>query len=391
MQQLSLFSIFSILTNKLLNKFYTTIYAKILLPMFYSDNLNTFVIDIGTETYKIGHAGTELPYIYSSSRRHTNDFISPVTHSLITNLDEYTNIIEENVFYKEKNCNNKEKAIIQTDSEDGVNENNQLLYENVNLLIAENTHESHKTKEKLLEKLMETKKYNSIIFQKSSTLDLFSIGKTTGIVISLSGGSTQVTSIVEGLIQNSKEYKMGGYNITQEYKNIINDIIPRGYTKEQFENIKNSNEQGFLLDEFYKEIKETTLSFDNSFYSYKNNKIEISASKLYSDIYDNIIKMVTEIIDESKIEDNLQILGNVFLCGGNKAKGLLEKLNTDLNNKFMNKIRITDEKTYSTFLGGSILGSLGTFKSLSISYKDYEEHGVSILKRKKLEHVLYSK
>ena len=48
------------------------------------------------------------------------------------------------------------------------------------------------------------------------------------------------------------------------------------------------------------------------------------------------------------------------------------------------KIRIAapPERLYTTWIGGSILASLGTFKSMWISRQDYIEHGAARLMSK---------
>lgn len=50
------------------------------------------------------------------------------------------------------------------------------------------------------------------------------------------------------------------------------------------------------------------------------------------------------------------------------------------------KIRISAPPTriYSTWIGGSILASLATFKNMWITKSEYEEYGASILHRKTL-------
>ena len=50
------------------------------------------------------------------------------------------------------------------------------------------------------------------------------------------------------------------------------------------------------------------------------------------------------------------------------------------------KIRIAapPERLYSTWIGGSILASLSTFKSMWVSKADYMEHGAGLLTAKSL-------
>lgn len=40
------------------------------------------------------------------------------------------------------------------------------------------------------------------------------------------------------------------------------------------------------------------------------------------------------------------------------------------------------ERKYASWIGGSILGSLGTFHQMWISKKEYEEHGPNIIEKR---------
>ena len=42
----------------------------------------------------------------------------------------------------------------------------------------------------------------------------------------------------------------------------------------------------------------------------------------------------------------------------------------------------TIERKFSTWIGGSILASLGSFQQMWMSKQEYEEHGVAIVHRK---------
>ena len=48
------------------------------------------------------------------------------------------------------------------------------------------------------------------------------------------------------------------------------------------------------------------------------------------------------------------------------------------------KITLLPEKTSSTWLGGSILASLGVFQPVWISKAEYDEYGPSIINRKSM-------
>jgi len=78
------------------------------------------------------------------------------------------------------------------------------------------------------------------------------------------------------------------------------------------------------------------------------------------------------------------IMGNVVLTGGGSLfAGFGERLNNELVRNFPHvKIHAPGnptERRYGGWLGGSILGSLGTFHQLWISREEWQEHGKPIV------------
>lgn len=83
------------------------------------------------------------------------------------------------------------------------------------------------------------------------------------------------------------------------------------------------------------------------------------------------------------------MLSNIFVCGGNsKMKGFCERLSSEIIQKIPENHKVKfispDERqrTFSTWLGGSILGSLGSFQQMWISKEEFKEkHSFSLLHR----------
>jgi centractin len=83
------------------------------------------------------------------------------------------------------------------------------------------------------------------------------------------------------------------------------------------------------------------------------------------------------------------LLSQIVLAGGSTMfNGFGERLLYEIRKHHLtpkeSKIRIAapPERMISTWIGGSILASLSTFKSMWISKKDYLEHGNRILHSK---------
>lgn len=91
-------------------------------------------------------------------------------------------------------------------------------------------------------------------------------------------------------------------------------------------------------------------------------------------------------IMSSDVDLRATLAHNVVLTGGTSSiPGLSDRLMTELNKILPSlKFRIlttghTIERQYQSWLGGSILTSLGTFHQLWVGKKEYEEVGVERL------------
>ena len=77
---------------------------------------------------------------------------------------------------------------------------------------------------------------------------------------------------------------------------------------------------------------------------------------------------------------------NIVLSGGtSKFKGLKERFEKEIKAlvpesiKKQIKITLNPDGQYATWIGGSIMSSLSTFKSKWITRKEYEEQGSKII------------
>lgn len=95
-------------------------------------------------------------------------------------------------------------------------------------------------------------------------------------------------------------------------------------------------------------------------------------------------------INRCDIDLREQILSNILIVGGNTLiKGFNEKFEKLLYSSAPQsaKVKVFSypnqfERRFSPWLGSSILASTGSFQNMWISKFEYEESGVSIVKRK---------
>ncbi|MCJ8744963.1 hypothetical protein PDJAM_G00124790, partial [Pangasius djambal] len=84
------------------------------------------------------------------------------------------------------------------------------------------------------------------------------------------------------------------------------------------------------------------------------------------------------------------LYGSVIVTGGNTLlQGFTERLNRELSQKAPPSMRLkliasnsSMERRFSSWIGGSILASLGTFQQMWISKQEYDEGGKQSVERK---------
>ncbi|VDP27088.1 unnamed protein product [Schistosoma margrebowiei] len=100
--------------------------------------------------------------------------------------------------------------------------------------------------------------------------------------------------------------------------------------------------------------------------------------------------IVASSISMCDIDIRPSLYSNVIVVGGNSLiTGFTDRLQRDLNIKTPPSMRLkvnfpstTAERRYSSWIGGSILGSLGTFQQMWISSQEYNELGKGCVDKK---------
>ncbi|XP_012673067.1 actin-like protein 6B [Clupea harengus] len=100
--------------------------------------------------------------------------------------------------------------------------------------------------------------------------------------------------------------------------------------------------------------------------------------------------VVTTSIGMCDIDIRPGLYGSVIATGGNTLlQGFTERLNRELSTKAPPSMRLkliasnsTIERRFSSWIGGSILASLGTFQQMWISKQEYDEGGKQSVERK---------
>nr|XP_013180962.1 unnamed protein product [Papilio xuthus] len=309
--------------------------------MFVANESSTVVVDIGTETYKIGYSDNGTPTRFGSSANIKNNYTSPVQNSTIVDLPSYLNILKNNI-----------------------PEDTSYLF------VAENTFEPLEKRGQILKFVMEENLCNSVFFMKSGLLDAFSYGRHNALVLSINGGSIQICTVLDGIITNRKMVNVGCLSLTKKFVR----------TPEESTTFMDLEYGRMAKEEFYADFKIFKTSRSREGDSSLEGIFKTSHSELLKAL--EMVKDVVNLLTEDKKD---LLLSNVVIAGSGSCIPFIgfevEKI---LNNLFKNyKTRIyLRESRFHTFSGGVVYSNIGTSKLFHISKLDYQEFGLSVLDRK---------
>lgn len=100
--------------------------------------------------------------------------------------------------------------------------------------------------------------------------------------------------------------------------------------------------------------------------------------------------LIQSSLSQVDVDVRPHLLSNVVVTGGSSLLyGFTERLNHELQTLYPGpRVRIasapgnTADRKFASWIGGSILASLGTFHQMWISKKEYDEHGPGIVEKR---------
>lgn len=269
------------------------------------------------------------------------------------------------------------------------------------LLITEAPLNCRKNREKMIEVFFETFNLDAIYVAMPEVLSLYAHGSTTGCILSCNDSYCCSVPIYQGfsLPSTIKRTNFGGYQLTSELQMYLR--------KFQGVSLFNSNEQeivrtikektGFVsLD--YKDDEEQNLhKFTSKFKLPDGHIIDVERDKyripeilfrplLINNESDSVSDMLYHSIKQVDKDLQTQLMCNIVLNGGSTLfSGFGQRLLNELNDKFSGsgKIKIVapKDRLYSSWIGGSILSNLSTFRNLWLEKQVYNDDPTLIHKK----------
>jgi len=269
----------------------------------------------------------------------------------------------------------------------------------------------------LLTEAPENPKYNrekmvSLMFDKfgvqgvyvciQAVLALYSSGRTTGVSLDIGDGVSHTVPIYEtyAIPHAIERLDLAGRNITKYFSRLLQS---KGY------GFKSNSDQKIVEDmkeklcyvalDYKKELEKSKDGGCDKEYELPDGRI-ITLGQPRFEACESLFnpsmlgmeamgvdQLVLSTISKCDIDLRRDLYNNVVLSGGSTMfNGFADRLNHSLVEQTPTsiKIKVVDpkERKYSVWIGGSILGSLDTFKDMWITKEDYEEAGAKIVHSK---------
>ncbi|CAM0942813.1 unnamed protein product [Alopecurus aequalis] len=262
-------------------------------------------------------------------------------------------------------------------------------------------------REKMTKIMFETFGVPAMYVSVDAQLALYSEGRLSGTVIDCGDGVTTAMSFYDGntVPDATGRLNFGGHDLTNS---LVKILTARGYsftTSAEWEIVRDMKEKlAYVALDYEQELHTAKMachSVKNSYELPDSQVVTISTQERFSCpeiLFDpSLIGMegagIHEIANESVIKCyessgfDEGIYGNIVLAGGTTLfPGFVDRMQkemTALAPSFANvKVIARPYRQCATWVGGSVLASLGTFQESWISKSEYDEWGTAIVHRK---------
>jgi len=295
-------------------------------------------------------------------------------------------------------------------------------------------------REKLTEIMFEKYNVPAFFLVKNAVLAAFANGRSTGIVLDSGATHTSAVPIHEGYVLQQAIVKspLAGDFLTMQCRQLLNDMQvemvppyliagkeevkdgdPAKWTKKKDLPEVTKSWHDYMSREVIQDFQHAVLQVSDTpydeelvatipqvTYEFPNgyrNEFGIDRFKIAEALFDpqkirvpnantmlSVAHVLTTSVGMCDIDLRPALYGSVVVTGGNTLiQGFTERLNRDLQCKTPATMRFkliaangVQERRFGSWIGGSILASLGSFQQMWISKQEYEENGRSQIDRK---------
>lgn len=362
------------------------------------------VIDNGSGIIKAGFAGEEYPKIHFPS------YIGRPKHVRVM-----AGGLEGDVFLGPKAEEHRGLLNIRYPIEHGIvtdwNDMEQIwnfiyskdqlkaLAEDHPVLLTEAPLNPRRNRLKAAEIFFETFNVPALYISMQAVLSLYATGRTTGVVLDSGDGVTHAVPIYEGfaLPHSILRSDVAGRDVTRYLQLLLRREGHIFKTSSEFEIVRTMKEKVCHVtqqpqkdEQIDSEVTPYTLP-DGTIIQIGRARFRAPELLFHPHLIGEECEGIHEVLDFSIKKSDLELrkifYSNIVLSGGSTLfRGFGDRLLSEIKKLTPKdiKIRISapQDRLYSTWMGGSILAALDTFKKMWVSKKEYDESGQRIIEQK---------
>ena len=249
----------------------------------------------------------------------------------------------------------------------------------------------------LFEDIRDKVEVDSINIMNSAVLSLFASGRTSGIVVESGQGTSYAVPVFEGyaLPHAIKSIDISGQDVT---RNLLDSLVAQGVQidDDNFEHVREIKEQMCSValdyhravngpDHLDEEARSYELPGDKGIIQVDHKTRFTSTELLFNpDIVGlkgvGIHQLAYDSIQKCDQDLQITLYSNIVVTGGSSLlPGFKERFEQDLFDLSSDaartdiKIDIDLPRSYSAWVGGSMIASLSTFDNMCITHKEYDD------------------
>lgn len=243
-------------------------------------------------------------------------------------------------------------------------------------------------------------KFNVPAFYVSmqAVLSLYATGRTTGVVLDSGDGVTHAVPIYEGFAMPHSVMRVdiAGRDVANYLKTLLQKEGLLLKTSAEFETVRTIKENACFL--LANQNDEPTSVEKYSYTLPDGSTIDVGTARfrapevlfrpeLIGEECEGIQDVLANAILKADLDLRKILFMNIVLSGGstmfaNFGDRLLSELKSCVPRDAKVRISAPQERLFSTWIGGSILASLETFRRMWVTRKEYEEEGRRAIHRK---------
>jgi centractin len=267
------------------------------------------------------------------------------------------------------------------------------------LLVTEAPNTSRLQRNKLAQILFEELQYPALLFSVQAVLSLYSTGNTTGVVLDIGDGVTHCCPVYEGytIREACTRVDFGGRDVTNYLQLLLRQHGTFLDTSAEFEMVREIKEQHCVVEKIKRDESARSGASSVAVKAKLPDGTEIQLGReltqapevlfnpsLIGSECPGVVGLLSDSIRRCDLDMRRQLYESIFLSGGTTLmQGFPARLIGDFAKLAPKdckcRINAPAERLHTTWIGGSFLAQLTSFKSMVTKRADYQEQGERIL------------